>query len=66
MVCWDVLLPSSGLRKDSDQDALAFAVAHQWFPLKFSVKDPSMDAWLVDGMAQFASLFYFERTHGSG
>ena len=62
---WSVgmlLLPSAGIRKDFDQDALASSVAHQWFPLKFAVKDPSTDAWLVDGMAQFASLFYFEKT----
>jgi len=62
---WSVgmlLLPSSGIRKDFDADALASTVAHQWFPLKFPVKDPAADAWLVDGMAQFASLLYFERT----
>jgi aminopeptidase N len=62
---WSVgmlLLPSAGIRKDFDQDALASSVAHQWFPLKFAVKDPSTDAWLVDGMAQFASLYYFEKT----
>src|SRR5205814_6132326 len=33
-----------------------------WFPLKFSVKDPAADAWMVDGMAQFAGLLYFEKT----
>jgi aminopeptidase N len=62
---WSVgmlLLPSTGIRKDFDADALAFSVAHQWFPLKYTAKDPTTDAWLVDGMAQFASLLYFERT----
>jgi aminopeptidase N len=62
---WSVgmlLLPSSGIRKDFDPDTLAYSVAHQWFPLKFAVKDPSTDAWMVDGMAQFATLMYFERT----
>jgi Peptidase family M1 domain/Tetratricopeptide repeat len=62
---WSVgmlLLPSSGIRKDFDTDALAFAVAHQWFPMKYAVKDPSNDAWMVDGLAQFASLMYFEKT----
>jgi tetratricopeptide (TPR) repeat protein len=62
---WSVgmlLLPSTGIRKDFDPDALAYAVAHQWFPLKYSVKDSSGDAWMVDGMAQFASLLYFEKT----
>jgi tetratricopeptide (TPR) repeat protein len=62
---WSVgmlLLPSTGIRKDFDSDALAVSIAHQWFPLKYSVKDPSGDAWMVDGMAQFASLLYFEKT----
>jgi len=62
---WSVgmlLLPSTGFRKDSDQDALAYSVAHQWFPLKFAVKDPGTDAWMADGMAQFAALTYFEKT----
>jgi len=62
---WSVgmlLMPSSGFRKDFDPDALANSVAHQWFPLKFGVQDPSTDAWLVDGMSQFAALWYFERT----
>ena len=62
---WSVgmlLLPSSQLRKDFDVEALAATVAHQWFPLKVAVKDPGSDAWLVDGMAQFASLTYFEQT----
>jgi aminopeptidase N len=57
-----LLVPSSGIRKDFDADALSFAIAHQWFPMKFSVKDQNSDAWLGDGMAQFASLMYFEKT----
>jgi aminopeptidase N len=57
-----LLLPSSQFRKDYDAPALATAVAHQWFPLKIGVKDPSADAWLVDGMAVFASLLYFEKS----
>ena len=62
---WSVgmlLLPSSQLRKDFDMSVLAATVAHQWFPLKIGVKDPSADGWLVDGMAQFNSLLYFEQT----
>jgi len=57
-----LLLPSSQLRKDFDMSVLAATVAHQWFPLKIAVKDPVSDAWLVDGMAQFAGLLYFEQT----
>jgi aminopeptidase N len=62
---WSVgmlLLPSAGIRRDFDADALSASVAHQWFPLKIAVKDPSSDAWLADGMAHFASLLYFEKT----
>src|SRR5436309_1778744 len=62
---WSVgmlLLPSNGIRKDFDADALASTIAHQWFPLKVAVKDASTDAWMTDGMAQFASLLYFEKT----
>jgi aminopeptidase N len=62
---WSVgmlLLPSSGIRKDLDADALSSGVAHQWFPLKIPVKDPTTDAWLADGLAHFASLLYFEKT----
>jgi aminopeptidase N len=62
---WSVgmlLMPSSQLKKDFDVPTLAATIAHQWFPLKVAVKDPNADAWLVDGMAQFASLLYSEQT----
>lgn len=62
---WSVgtlLLASSQFKKDFDLSQLAPEVAHQWFPLKIAVKDPSADAWLEDGMAVFASLLYFEKT----
>jgi aminopeptidase N len=62
---WSVgalLLPASQFRADFDLAVLARTVAHQWFPLKIAVEDPSGDAWLVDGMSVFASLLYFERT----
>jgi aminopeptidase N len=57
-----LLLPSSKFTPDFDKWALARTIAHQWFPLKISAKDPSTDAWLVDGMAVFASLLYQEKT----
>ncbi len=57
-----LLLPSSQFRKDFDTWSLARTLAHQWFPLKIAVKDPSADAWLDDGMAGFASLLYFEKS----
>ncbi|MBI2150633.1 MAG: tetratricopeptide repeat protein [Acidobacteria bacterium] len=62
---WSVgtlLLPSSQFRKDFDTADLATALAHQWFPLKVGVKDPSADAWMVDGMSVFAGLLYLEKT----
>ena len=56
-----LVLPTSQFRADSDLPALARTIAHQWFPLKMSVADPTNDAWLSDGMAVFASLLYGER-----
>jgi aminopeptidase N len=57
-----VFMPRTQLRTDFDMAALAKTIAHQWFPLKINVEDPSRDAWLVDGMAVFASIMYFERS----
>jgi aminopeptidase N len=54
------MLSSGQFRADFDQPALAIALAHQWFPLKFAVADSARDAWLVDGFATFASLLYAE------
>ena len=42
-----LLLPASQLRKDFDLPALAAAVAHQWFPLKIGVKDPTPGSSMV-------------------
>jgi aminopeptidase N len=61
---WGVgaLLMSNGqFRPDFDQPALAMALAHQWFPLKFAVADAARDAWLADGFSTFASLLYAEK-----
>ena len=61
---WGVgtLLMSNGqFRPDFDQPALAIALAHQWFPLKFAIADPARDAWLSDGFATFASLLFAEK-----
>jgi len=61
---WGVgaLLMSTGqFRPDFDQPALAMALAHQWFPLKFAVTDVARDAWLADGFSTFASLLYAEK-----
>ena len=61
---WGVgtLLMSSGqFRPDFDQPALAIALAHQWFPVKYAIADSARDAWLSDGFATFASLLYAEK-----
>jgi aminopeptidase N len=61
---WGVgaLLMSNGqFRADFDQPALAIALAHQWFSLKFSVADSARDAWLADGFSTFASLLFAEK-----
>jgi len=57
-----LVLPTSQFRPDFDLPAFARTIAHQWFPLKMSVADPANDAWLMDGMAVFASLLYGERS----
>jgi aminopeptidase N len=57
-----LLLSTGQFRPDFDQPALAIALAHQWFPLKFAVEDPARDAWLGDGLATFASLLYAEKS----
>lgn len=56
-----LVLPTSQFKSSVDIPALARTIAHQWFPLKMSVADPANDAWLVDGMAVFASLLYGEK-----
>src|SRR5262249_43544711 len=33
-----------------------------WFPCTLVVKDPASACWLIDGMAVFAGLLYFEKT----
>ena len=57
-----LLLPSSEFRSDFDPWDLARHVAGQWFPLTYTIEDPSVDAWLGNGLAVFSSLFYFEAT----
>ena len=61
-----LLLPAQAIRSDYDPWELAQYVANQWFPLKYTVSDPEADAWLGEGMAVFASLFYFEETLPAG
>lgn len=57
-----LLMSSNQFRPDFDAPALARALAHQWFPLKFALAEPSRDAWLGDGFATFASLLFAEKS----
>lgn len=57
-----LLLPSSAFSADYDPWELAQEVARQWFPNKFAVADPVADVWISEGMAVFASLYYFGET----
>ncbi len=61
-----LLMPAEAIRTDFDPWELAQHVANQWFPLRYTVSDPEADAWLGEGMAVFASLFYFEETLPAG
>ena len=57
-----LLLPSSAIQLELDEWEFAQYVAGQWFPMKYPVEDPEADAWLAEGMAVFASTYYFEET----
>ena len=57
-----LLLPSSGFLADLDEWEFAQYVAAQWFPMMYPIEDPEADAWLAEGMAVFASTYYFEET----
>ena len=61
-----LLLPAEAIQSDFDPWELAQYVANQWFPLTYNVSDPSADAWLAEGLAVFASLFYFEESLPEG
>lgn len=56
-----LFLAHNEIRPDFDAWVLGRYLAEQWFPFRFPVRS-SGDAWLADGMANFASLMFFERT----
>jgi hypothetical protein len=58
----NVLLP--GILNRFVEYVLAHEIAHQWFGLGTGV-DLDTDAWLSEGLAQYASISYFETRHGS-
>jgi len=58
----DVLLP--GILNRFAEYVLAHEIAHQWFGLGTGV-DLDADAWLSEGLAQYASISYFEARHGA-
>jgi hypothetical protein len=58
----DVLLP--GILHRLTEFVLAHEIAHQWFGMATGI-DLDRDAWLSEGLAQYASVGYFERTYGA-
>lgn len=58
----DVLLP--GILHRLTEFVLAHEIAHQWFGMRAGI-DLDRDAWLSEGLAQYASVGYFERTYGA-
>jgi len=58
----DVLLPEV-LHRVTEY-VLAHEIAHQWFGVGMGV-DLDAEGWLSEGLAQYASVSYFERAHGA-
>lgn len=58
----DVLLP--GVLHRLTEFVLAHEIAHQWFGMRGEI-DLDRDGWLSEGLAQYASVGYFERAHGA-
>ena len=58
----DILLPAVLHRLT--EFVLAHEIAHQWFGMTAGI-DLDRDAWLSEGLAQYASVGYFERTYGT-
>jgi hypothetical protein len=57
-------IPLSGIMNRFLEYVLAHEIAHQWLGLGSGV-DLDTDAWLSEGLAQYASISYFEERHGS-
>jgi len=57
-------LPLPGFLNRLSEFIIAHEIAHQWFGLGEGV-DLDADAWLSEGLAQYASISYFESTHGA-
>ena len=58
----DVLLPEA-LHRVTEY-VLAHEIAHQWFGVGMGV-DLDAEGWLSEGLAQYASVAYFERAYGA-
>ena len=56
----DVLLPE--ILHRVTEYVLAHEIAHQWFGVGMGV-DLDAEGWLSEGLAQYASVAYFERAH---
>jgi hypothetical protein len=57
-------IPLSGIMNRFLEYVLAHEIAHQWLGLGSGV-DLDTDAWLSEGLAQYASISYFEERHGA-
>jgi hypothetical protein len=58
----DLLVP--GVLQRLTVFVLAHEIAHQWFGIGTTV-NLDRDAWLSEGLAQYASVSYFERKYGA-
>lgn len=57
-------IPVDGVMNRFLEYVLAHEIAHQWLGLGTGV-DLDTDAWLSEGLAQYASISYFESRHGA-
>ena len=57
-------IPLAGIANRFTEFVLAHEIAHQWFGLGTGV-DLDEDAWLSEGLAQYAAVSYFESRHGA-
>jgi len=57
-------IPLAGVLNRLLEYVLAHEIAHQWLGLGTGV-NLDVDAWLSEGLAQYASIGYFEERHGA-
>jgi len=57
-------IPYGGFANRFIEFILAHEIAHMWFGLGIET-DLNTDSWLSEGLAQYASISYFEERHGA-